>query len=612
MDDQTMSQQYQGIPEGRQLERDWIRNSSQGTAPGFMIAPGPKFGAAEARRKKLQQEQQAREIAAAKEAQSASDDNDKEQPVESSQPIPEEVPPIDTVTAIQTDTTPPAVDRIESAEVSVPQSEEQTDSRAQRDAEEEKQSAAAAEIYQNLVNQMSDLSDSVPEGGTKASEGAIYEPSAPDSQMDLFPPDQSFAQPAEDDGFPPFLQNQSDELWAPPGREEYQTATPETPEINEDTVQNRSASKTPLSITMTVLVCIAALFYAAKGISWVPRVIGSVLYLIGDRFYNLIPRFLFIVLTLVKTVSYAGMAALLAALGFQREEKLASTLQIGEGLAGIVIVVDSLLIMLNNLVFYQYFEPRELMPIIPAALCFGGTAVMLSLMGLRPFSAMTDSETGFSVGAVLAVTVETLSSLRKPKKAPVQSVGATVPTASATVPAVQTAPSNLPAVPAYNSPQVPAQTPDGAFQPMDGAAQPVQTGVQMERLSTNRSLLIVILLGAVTAFIYYWYFQYKMAKDLNIACQGDGDETPGLIKFLVFGFLTCGIYMLYWHYKVANRVFLNAKRYGLQIAENGSSFLTWILIGMFTCSIGSMVAYHTLYKNVNRLCDAYNQYNGLY
>ena len=42
-----------------------------------------------------------------------------------------------------------------------------------------------------------------------------------------------------------------------------------------------------------------------------------------------------------------------------------------------------------------------------------------------------------------------------------------------------------------------------------------------ERLQDDRSLAIYILLSIVTCGIYSYYFIYKMAHDVNIACEGD-------------------------------------------------------------------------------------------
>jgi hypothetical protein len=133
-----------------------------------------------------------------------------------------------------------------------------------------------------------------------------------------------------------------------------------------------------------------------------------------------------------------------------------------------------------------------------------------------------------------------------------------------------------------------------------------------EPLKTDRSLGIYILLTIVTCGIYSYYFIYQIAHDINIACDGDGDETGGLVKYLVLSFITCGIYSWYWEYKLGNRLAQNAPRYGLQFQENGTTVLMWLIFGSFICGIGQFIAMHILIKNSNSICMAYNQRNGFY
>lgn len=120
-----------------------------------------------------------------------------------------------------------------------------------------------------------------------------------------------------------------------------------------------------------------------------------------------------------------------------------------------------------------------------------------------------------------------------------------------------------------------------------------------------------ILLGVVTCGIYVYIFIHQLAKDVNIACAGDGKETPGLLKFIIFTTLTCGIYGFIWWYSVANRLAENAHRYGMNFQENGTTFLMWQLFGSLLCGIGPFIAMNIIIKNTNSICMAYNRYNGL-
>ena len=126
-------------------------------------------------------------------------------------------------------------------------------------------------------------------------------------------------------------------------------------------------------------------------------------------------------------------------------------------------------------------------------------------------------------------------------------------------------------------------------------------------LRTDRSLLMYILLSFITCGIYGYYFIYTIARDINIACQGDGENTGGLAAFIILSFITCGFYALWWEYKLANRIQANGPRYGLVIQENGTTVLMWYIFGSLLCCIGTFIAQNILIKNVNTICAAYNR-----
>ncbi len=125
----------------------------------------------------------------------------------------------------------------------------------------------------------------------------------------------------------------------------------------------------------------------------------------------------------------------------------------------------------------------------------------------------------------------------------------------------------------------------------------------------KRSLGVFILLDIITCGFYSWYFYYTLARDMNIVCDGDGEETPGLGFFLLFSFLTCGIYGLYCYYKIGNRQAANARRYNVSIQENGTTVLVWHILGMWIV-VGPFVAMYILIKNMNLLAHAYNTGHG--
>lgn len=133
-----------------------------------------------------------------------------------------------------------------------------------------------------------------------------------------------------------------------------------------------------------------------------------------------------------------------------------------------------------------------------------------------------------------------------------------------------------------------------------------------EPLKTDRSLLMYFLLTLVTCGIYSWYFYYKIAADVNVACRGDGKVTPGLIQFVLLSLVTCGIYSWIWHYNLGNRLAENAPRYNMSFSENGTSVLMWMLFGSLLCGIGPFIGLNILIKNTNSICMAYNRMNGYY
>lgn len=132
------------------------------------------------------------------------------------------------------------------------------------------------------------------------------------------------------------------------------------------------------------------------------------------------------------------------------------------------------------------------------------------------------------------------------------------------------------------------------------------------RLKTDRSLPMYILLTIVTCGIYSYYFVYQIAQDVNVACEGDGEQTSGLVAFILLSFITCGIYSWIWQYKLGNRLATNAPRYGLAFQENGTTILMWNIFGILLCGIGPFIAMHIIIKNSNAICAAYNQQHGAY
>lgn len=129
-------------------------------------------------------------------------------------------------------------------------------------------------------------------------------------------------------------------------------------------------------------------------------------------------------------------------------------------------------------------------------------------------------------------------------------------------------------------------------------------------LKVDRGLLAVVLLSIITCGIYYYFYIYSLTKDVNVACEGDGDTTSGLAAFILLSIVTCGIYSMIWYYKLGNRLATNAIRYGMTFQENGTTVLMWRLFGSLLCGIGAFISENIIIKNANAICAAYNREHG--
>lgn len=89
----------------------------------------------------------------------------------------------------------------------------------------------------------------------------------------------------------------------------------------------------------------------------------------------------------------------------------------------------------------------------------------------------------------------------------------------------------------------------------------------------KRSLPMYIFLNCITLGIYGFVVANQMNREIDAICKGDGQRprfgyvaTAFLALIPVFG----PIYYLYWWYQQANRLQMNAGRYGIKIKENGT------------------------------------------
>ncbi|MDR1316717.1 MAG: DUF4234 domain-containing protein [Spirochaetales bacterium] len=121
----------------------------------------------------------------------------------------------------------------------------------------------------------------------------------------------------------------------------------------------------------------------------------------------------------------------------------------------------------------------------------------------------------------------------------------------------------------------------------------------------KRSFPVTIILSIITFGLYWLFWIYKLAADMNAICAGDGRKTRGTIAYLVFGFLTLGIYNLVWLYMLGDRLYDVAPRFGLNFKESGGTLLLWMILGSIIV-IGPFIALYIIIKNINELAEKYN------
>lgn len=89
----------------------------------------------------------------------------------------------------------------------------------------------------------------------------------------------------------------------------------------------------------------------------------------------------------------------------------------------------------------------------------------------------------------------------------------------------------------------------------------------------KRSLPTYILLNCLTLGVYGFITALKIDRDVNSLCKGDRQH-PSVryfVAWLISKLPIVGVvYYLYWWYQQANRLKLNANRYGIRVKESGT------------------------------------------
>lgn len=107
--------------------------------------------------------------------------------------------------------------------------------------------------------------------------------------------------------------------------------------------------------------------------------------------------------------------------------------------------------------------------------------------------------------------------------------------------------------------------------------------------------------AAISVNLYYIYFDYKLSLDINAVCAGDGLENESSLVASILSLLTLGLYGVYWKYKLAQRLRVNAPRYGFKMNVTGKDIA---VLSVF--SFGYISAYE-LIRTMNRIAKVFNE-----
>ncbi len=138
-------------------------------------------------------------------------------------------------------------------------------------------------------------------------------------------------------------------------------------------------------------------------------------------------------------------------------------------------------------------------------------------------------------------------------------------------------------------------------------AQSAVGSVPVGQLKTNRSLLKLILLSAITFGIYGLVVMSAVSTDINtIAGRYDGKKTMHycLVVFIFTG-LSFGIVPLVWNHRISARIGNELTRRSISYNFNASTFWLWGILGA-CIFVGPLVYTHKMLKAMNLLAENYN------
>lgn len=346
-------------------------------------------------------------------------------------------------------------------------------------------------------------------------------------------------------------------------------------------------------IVLKVFAAICAVIYGVAAVRGLIGLVRSLLSIFG--IFSGISTLISLVIGLLVVVLDVLMCLVLVMFILKREQNNTGGLMVLLGIGGIGIAAVQLIRMIFRLIssggymFGTYFG-QFVQAVIGAAVVIAGVyAILRFVLGEDPLLGKSQEELSQEISNALNCLGKTASE------------------------AAQGAKSSWSSAQQSRQAQQQWQAQQQAQwqgQPGPGVPPP-PGGYAVARLKADRSLLAYILLTLITCGIYSWYFIYALARDVNVACAGDGKQTAGLVKFILLSLITCGIYSFIWYYGLGNRLAANAPRYGMNFQENGTTVLLWLFFGSLLCGIGPFIALHIIIKNANQLCGAYNYQHGI-
>lgn len=126
--------------------------------------------------------------------------------------------------------------------------------------------------------------------------------------------------------------------------------------------------------------------------------------------------------------------------------------------------------------------------------------------------------------------------------------------------------------------------------------------VQKPIYISQRSIGLSIVLTIVTCGLYYWYWLYTLARDVNECCRAQnksGPGEPGLVVLL--SFITCGLYGIYFYWKAGKVLSELEFDNGFKVSDNSIIMLVLPILGLGIISMAICQA------SLNDICQYGNE-----